>query len=200
MPTLAASNLVPPSLPGPSLVDTFIYERPELFLVLQLIAAAVILWRVNQHGMLKKLWFLPLICVALGLGVYAFGNSVETIRERLMRQTRQFVDAFVGGDTSRVDALLAEQLTLEGIPIAADRSSVLDAMDHRYIDGIRDHTVIVIGGVKDGENAGRTQVKVSVDHTSMGQTRTPGIFLFVWRRSPSDEWVITKIEMQRRPF
>lgn len=200
MPTLAASNLVPPSLPGPSLVDTFILERPELFLVLQLIAAAIILWRVNQHGMLGKLWYVPLICVVLGLGVYAYGNSVETVRERLMRQTGEFVDAFVGGDTARVDALLAESLTLEDIPRATNRASVLDAMDHRYIDGIRDYTAIVIGGVQDGENAGRTQMKVSVDHASLGSTRTPGIFLLGWRRTPADEWVITKLEMQRRPF
>ena len=200
MTTIAASNLVPPSLPSPSLIDLFIFERPELFLILQLIAAAIILWRINQHGMLGKLWWLPLVCVALGVGVLAVGNAVETVRERLMRRTTEFVGTFIGGDRGRVERLLADQFVAEEIPMANGKRGALDAMDHPYVDGIADYSVEIEGGVRDSENAGRTQAAVSVDHTRWGATRTPGIFEFGWRRTRDGRWVITRLEMLRRPL
>ncbi len=198
--TLAVSQLVPKTLPAPGLIDLFIFERPELFLILQLICAAVMLWRVNQRGMLRRLWFMPLICVVIGGAVYVVGSSVETVRERLMRQTGEFVDALVAQDTAAVEKILSAQLVVERVPIAANREALIAAMSHRYVADITDYSVNVKGGVKDNANAGRTQAAISATVAGLASTSVPAVFEFAWRRTPEGEWVMTKLTMLRQPL
>ena len=197
---LGASNLVPPSLPGPSIVQTFVFERPELFLILQMIAGAVLLWRINNHGALKQLWWMPVACVALGGAVYIYGNAVETTRERLLRLTVEYVDALATGDLATVDAMTADQLVIERIMLSTDKDDLLRLLDRPEIRGITSHSVNLRGGVRDNENAGRTQASVSATHETFGRTSAPGIFEFGWRRTPEGEWKVSRLVMQRQPL
>jgi len=197
---LAASQLVPPSLPGPSLIDTFIFEKPELFVTTQAIASMVLLWRINQRGMLAKLWVVPVLCLLLGVAAYVVGSVVETDREKIVGRTVEMVDALAEGDASRVDAMLADQLVVVGVPLAVNKESVLAMLNRPELQGITGHSIRIRGAVKDNENSGRTQAAVSATHDSYGSTSVPGIFEFAWRRTDTGEWVVTKLTMLRQPM
>ncbi|MEQ9616689.1 MAG: hypothetical protein RLN60_01500 [Phycisphaerales bacterium] len=197
---LAASQLAPPGLPGPGFLQFLILEKPEVFLVLQVIAALVILWQINQRGALKRLWFLPLICVAIGAGVYAYGHSVETTRERLMRHTVEFVDAMVAQDEPRVAAMVDESIVIEDVRGVRDYDGLIREMNGPYIPLIESYSVNVRGGVKDNDNAGRTQASVNASLSGTGRAGAPGIFLFSWRRAADGSWKLVTLTMQRPPL
>ena len=131
----------------------------------------------------------------VAVGIAAAGVMVETVRERLVRQTREFVAAVAEGRTAEVAAMVEERVTLRsgGKGVDGDRSLVV-GVSAALPGVIRDYSVRMRGAEVRGANVARSRMTVRVAADGMVVGEAYSSWDLSWRRDDSGAWRIAGIE------
>lgn len=187
-----------PNLPGGPLLDRLVFEEPWATAFGLLIVGVIggIIAARNGRGRLGGIG--ALVAVALGAAAVASGSMVETMRERLMRAAREFVDAAAAGRAGDVGGMLEERVTLRtgGEMVDEGRDWVLGVV--AGLPGVvREHSVRMRGATVEGASRGRTRMTVRVRGSGAYGGDMYSSWDLVWVRRPeggADGWWIASIE------
>jgi hypothetical protein len=161
-----------------------------------LVAAIVIGYGLGRAAKGREGWIVMGVGLVVAVGIGISARVVETDREAIRSGSRDFVDAMVEGDASRVERLLASRLTLasdgSSVPLDA-REFVLGSVD--MVSGeIQRYSVGIQGAGITAPSAGRTQFVVRVLQSARFG---PGLatFVFDWQDTPGAGWQINAIDL-----
>ncbi|MFG0294232.1 MAG: hypothetical protein ACF8MJ_13915 [Phycisphaerales bacterium JB050] len=184
------------AFPAPPLSDRLLFESPIVVPLVVLMAAIGIGYGLGRAAKAREGWIVMGLGLAAAFGIAISARVVETDREAIRSGTRDFVDAMVEGDGSRVERLLASRLTLasdgSSVPLNA-REYILDSMD--MVSGaIQRYSVGIQGAGITAPSAGKTQFVVRVlQSTEFGAGLAT--FVFDWQETPGIGWQINAIDL-----
>lgn len=184
------------AFPAPPLSDRLLFESPIVVPLIVFMAAIGIGYGLGRAAKAREGWIVMGLGLAVSVGIAISARVVETDREAIRSGTREFVDAMVEGDGSRVERLLASRLTLasdgRSVPLNA-REYILGSMGmvsgaiQRYSVGIQDVGITA-------PSAGKTKFVVRVlQSTEFGAGLAT--FVFDWQETPGIGWQINAIDL-----
>lgn len=190
-------------LPDPPALVHYTVENPWPAAAVGAIGALALLWMVFSGRMEGKGWARP-AAIGLLLGAVAVvvaSGLVKTDREVLIERTAELVGLAAAADTSRLQAVLAPEVTfrLLGGENRYSRDQIMDLV--RQYPGQKPidwHKVGKHQATLDGKDLGRTQVHVRARSKEATMYNIPigSWWRIDWRRSGGGggEWKVTGIE------
>jgi hypothetical protein len=195
--TLPELLLSVPPLPSPPLWEVWLFERPLLGGGALVLVSFLSLLALGPRLKARTALLVTALLAMAGVGVYAAGTIVETEREKLTGQSKQFVAAVAEADRTAAARLFADdvQVRFGGIVEPSfSRETLLGVIE--AFNGplelrewsVRDSDAIVERG---GRGSSRVEVRVVPEQTAFPTT---SLWQLDWRRDASGQWRITAVE------
>ncbi len=196
-----ASKPPVPALEDPSQFEQYVLVWPWPLVALLIVAGIVGFFVLNRLGKPARLSLGVLgLGAVLGVAVALAASMVTTTRERIMAQTRAFIDAAARADALATDPLLAPDFELRGLGNikAMDRARLLTIIEKDMAErwAVKEHSISTLRSIVDLPNTARSQVLVSVTPAALPYPLSSW-WLLRWRLEPDGVWRITSIEPQQ---
>lgn len=189
-----AQSLVP-DLDEPSALAYYTLENPYPAVVVGVLAALGVFYLLVRLGKSKQALVAGGALLALAAGVFALAQIVETSREEVMRQTREFVDAAAAGREAAVAALLTRdaRLRVADSPISIAREPLL-ALVRRVgtRNPIASYSINEVRAGREEAASLTAQVQVSASAAGGGGP-LPTWWQLEWTRGDDGEWRLREI-------
>lgn len=187
----------PPSLPAPPALEHWLLERPLVVGPGAFAVGFAAFLVLNRRNQAKQGLLLGGGLMLAGVALLALGMLVETTRERLIRHSRELVDAVVAGDAAAVDSLLSPDLVLSAgaVPIRSKPLAMRAVEAFQREVRVTEHGVSAAQAMVTSQGASAaTQFRVRAV-SNFG----PGVAWarLSWRKEPDSSWRIHLIEILR---
>lgn len=190
-----------PELDAPPQFEQYVLVSPWPLVALLIAAGIVGFFVLNRLGKPARLSVGALaLGVLLGVGIALAAALVTTTRERIMIQTRAFIDAAARADAATADPLLAPDFELRGLGNvkAMDRARLLSIIEKDMAArwAVKEHSISTLRSIADLPNTARSQVQVSVTPREFPYPMSSW-WLLRWRMEPNGVWRMTSMEPQQ---
>jgi hypothetical protein len=182
----------PESLPTGDALRVWLFERPLIAGGIAGFLVVLVAWKAIQRAS-RRLGLLALGGLLLAIGLYTIGQLVTTTRERLMDNTDALAQSIVANDSTRVDEIVSESVsvamggsTIDGV----GKQDILSAMRTLPRLDVRDADVAKLQAQMRGPSVGLTQARVRVD---VGGTPNITWWRFDWRREGDGQWRVFRM-------
>lgn len=187
----------PPPLPPPPVIEHWLFERPFVVGPGAFALGLAVFLLLNKRNQAKQGLLVGGGLMALGVVALVLGMTVETSRERVIRHSRELVDALVEGDAATIDSLLSQDLVLSAgaMPIQSKPLAMRAVETFQSQVKVTEHGVSATEAMITSQgNSAATQFRVrAVSNYGPGV----GWFRLSWRRQPDGQWRIHLIELLR---
>lgn len=184
-------------LPPPPPFDRWVLEQPLPLAVACIVAGLAVAWTLRDRGDVRRGVIGGSLLVLFGAGVLAAGFLIETPREHLQKLTSEFVKRVFAADGDWTGAHLSDSLV-----VASGGEEYRNLGKEQLVASIRNFAMFRTrewseksrGSAMDGTEIGRTESTLKVTAGYIGNQMLPSTWEFTWRRSPDDQWQISRLE------
>jgi hypothetical protein len=197
-----------PALPDTPILERYLFEAPMIPVVMLVLIALVVLVAGLKGGKPKLPAIAALLMMAAAAAIYITAGSVTTDREVITLRTAELIASIAESDVQAMRATMAESVQLghsdnasaiaKQIPSLVGRD-VIEALVINRLGSqtasqrlVGSHKVLETRAGLDGNNSGRTLVRVRVNGTDdslLGHSW----WEITWKRHDG-QWLATRVE------
>ncbi len=188
----------PDPLPGPGMVDRWIFESPGALVLGGVIVVMALIIAGRRAAWGNRALVVGGVIAALGAAMIAVSVLVQTDREVIKVRSEEITAAVVGAKRAEMERLLAAnlQVTYFGAPQGMNKQETIERVTTLHTTGILagvNASVAEVQASADNQRFGRSQVKVSASGDITGGYPTLLWWKIEWEKVDG-EWKVISVE------